>query len=45
MFSQYPLSSTTTNQTKLNELKAIPRSVRKSFGIKNILEITATIQE
>ena len=34
-----------TNQTKMNELKTIPCSIRKSFGIKNVLEITAVIQE
>ena len=36
---------TTTNQTKINKLKAAPCSIRKSFGIKNVLEITAMIQE
>ena len=36
---------TTTNQTKINKLKAVPCSIRKSFGIKNVLEITAMIQE
>ena len=32
-----------TNQTKMNELKTIPCSIRKSLGIKNVLEITAVI--
>ena len=35
----------TINQTKINELKTIPCSIRKSFGIKNALQITAMIQE
>ena len=34
---------TTTNQTKTNELKTIPYSIRKSFGMKNVLQITAMI--
>ena len=36
---------TTTNQTKINELKTIPCSIKRSFGIKNVLQITAMIQE
>ena len=40
-----PYRQTTTNQTKINELKTIPCSIRKSFGIKNVLQITAMIQE
>ena len=36
---------TTTDQAKINELKTIPCSIRKSFGIKNLLQITAMIQE
>ena len=32
---------TATNQTKTNELKTIDCSIRKSFGIKNVLQITA----
>ena len=36
---------TAANQTKINELKNIPCSIRKSFGINNILQITAMIQE
>ena len=36
---------TTTNQTKTNELKTIPCSITKNFGIKNVLQITATIQQ
>ena len=36
---------TATNQTKINELKTIPYSIRKGFGIKNVLQITAMIQE
>ena len=34
---------TTTNQAKTNELKNIPCSIRKYFGIKNVLQITAMI--
>ena len=36
---------TTTNQIKINELKTITSSIRKNFGIKNVLQITAMIQE
>ena len=36
---------TTANQAKINELKAIPCSIKKSFGIKNVLQITVMIQE
>ena len=36
---------TVTDQTKINELKTMPCSIRKSFGIKNVLQITAVIQE
>ena len=44
MFSKnFP--QTATNQTKINELKIIPCSIRESFGIKNVLQITAMIQE
>ena len=39
------LYQTTTDQTKINELKTIPCSVRKSFGMKNVLQKTAMIQE
>ena len=35
----------TTNQTKLNESKTIPCSIRKNFGIKNVLQTTPMIQE
>ena len=34
-----------TNQTKINELKTIPCSIRKCCGIKNVLQKTAMIQE
>ena len=40
-----PCHQTTTNQTKINELKTIPCSINRSFGIKNVLQITAMIQE
>ena len=36
---------TPINQTKINELKTIPCSIRKSFGIKDVLQTTAMIQE
>ena len=36
---------TTTKQTKINELKTIPCSISKIFGIKNVLQITPMIQE
>ena len=34
-----------TNQTKINEWKTIPCSIRKSFGTKNVLQKTAMFQE
>ena len=40
-----PYRQTTTSQTKINELKTIPCLIRKSFGIKIVLQITAMIQE
>ena len=40
LYHQTPL-----NQTKINELKTIPCSIRTSFGIKNVLQTTAMIQE
>ena len=34
-----------TNQTKINELKTMHCSIRESFGTKNVLQITTMIQE
>ena len=44
-FHKMPYHQTTTNQAKINELRTITCSIRKNFGIKNVLQITAMIQE